>query len=138
MLLLSLFDGVSFTFVSPEELGIPTHLKTLLDDRQIPHTESRSYETYLDSTDILYVTRIQRERFSDPSLYEQIMREYQISYELMSQHPEITIMHPLPRVSELPESLDSLSGAAYFRQAAHGVAVRMAIIYDLLAGENMI
>jgi aspartate carbamoyltransferase catalytic subunit len=80
-------------------------------------------------SDVVYMTRIQRERFEDPAEYERLRGSYVVDVAMIRQaNPGITIMHPLPRVDEIASEVDAYEGAAYFRQAANGVPVRMALL----------
>lgn len=128
--LLGLYKNISFTFISPKELTMPEKVTSFLDEKKM------SYETHDDITagldcDVLYMTRVQQERFADKSEYERL----KLKYILTAKHlkgKKVIIMHPLPRVGEIAIDVDALPNAAYFRQAGNGVPVRMALLAMLL------
>ncbi|WP_049927092.1 aspartate carbamoyltransferase [Halopiger goleimassiliensis] len=128
-------------FISPESLQLPREV--VYDLHQEGDTQVREHESLeevLPSLDVLYVTRIQRERFPDESEYQQVAGEYQIDTEtLEAASDDLTVMHPLPRVDEIAPEIDDTEYAAYFEQAHNGVPVRMALLDLLLddsGGEN--
>jgi len=126
--LLLLFD-VKFYFVAPPALRMPAEIVEKLRDKGIEVTETESLEQALAASDVLYMTRIQRERFADPAEYERLKGSYVLNQALLNKAKEgITIMHPLPRVNEIATDIDDYAGAAYFRQAANGIPVRMALL----------
>lgn len=130
--LLWLFDNIEFTFISPEELRMPEKVITFLNEKKIKYTETMDYKKWIDNRDVLYVTRIQKERFTDFSEYEKTKNQFILDLDILWNNNEITIMHPLPRVNEVKEEVDSLPNAAFFRQAENWVPVRMALLYLLL------
>lgn len=131
--LLSLFPEISFTFISPEELKMPEKVKKVLDERNISYNETSNYEEGLQGADVLYVTRIQKERFQDLNEYERLKDQFVLKKStLKDAKSDITIMHPLPRVNEVDHEVDELPNAAFFRQAENGVPVRMALLHLLL------
>ncbi len=128
--LLGLFSDVTFVLVSPEELRMPEKVTSFLQSKNIKYVETTELDQGLEG-DVIYMTRIQQERFSDKSEYERLKN----SYILESKHVKnrgITVMHPLPRIGEISADVDSLKNAAYFRQARNGVIVRMALLAMLL------
>ncbi len=128
--LLSLYDNVSFTFVAPKELMMPEKVTDVLKEKKIPYTETDDLQQGLD-TDIIYMTRVQEERFTDKAEFERL----KLKYILTADHvrgTDITVMHPLPRIGEISTDVDALPNAAYFRQARNGVPVRMALLAMLL------
>jgi aspartate carbamoyltransferase catalytic subunit len=126
--LLSMFR-VKINYVSPDELRMPPELVAQLAERGIEQHEHTSLDQVLGDTDVLYVTRIQQERFSDPKEYERLKVSYVITPEVMaSAKKECTIMHPLPRVGEISMDVDDDPRAAYFRQMEYGLYIRMAIL----------
>jgi aspartate carbamoyltransferase catalytic subunit len=126
--LLTLFQ-VKLNFVSPAELQIPAEIRTLLVEKKIDFTESRSLAPVVPTSDVLYVTRVQKERFVDASLYERVKDSYVISTRTMEHaKAKMALMHPLPRVGEIEEAVDTDSRAAYFRQMEYGMYVRMALL----------
>ncbi len=123
----------TFIFTSPDELKMPAEYKTFLDERGIPYRETSSLEDGLNDCDILYMTRVQQERFTDPMEYEKVKDVYQLSARMLGGVREnMKILHPLPRVGEICEDVDDTPYAYYFKQAESGLYVRMAIISYLL------
>jgi len=130
--LLSLYD-VKLNFVSPEILRLPREIITELEDQGISYHEYTLLEKALPDTDVLYVTRVQKERFNDPQDYEQVKGTYIITPETLTVAKEdLVIMHPLPRVGEISMDLDDDPRAAYFRQMEYGMYVRMALLAMVL------
>ena len=130
--LLSLYD-VRLHYVSPEILRMPPELTEELRSRGLPQDEHRSLEGVLPETDVLYVTRVQKERFEDPELYERVKGAYVITPETMARAKEhMIVMHPLPRVGEIAMEVDDDPRAAYFRQMEYGLYVRMALLAMVL------
>jgi aspartate carbamoyltransferase catalytic subunit len=125
---------VTLTLVSPPTLGMdPLIIEKL--KRKIAVDETEDLAAAMETCDVLYVTRVQRERFRDPADYEKVKDSYVINRQMVSSaNAEMTIMHPLPRVNEIATDVDSLPGAAYFRQSANGVWVRMALMALILDG----
>ncbi|MEM0141456.1 MAG: aspartate carbamoyltransferase [Thermoplasmatales archaeon] len=131
---LSMFD-VSLYLISPEELKIPKHIKKDIEKR-VPVKETREVESVIDQLDVLYVTRIQKERFPDINEYNKVAGSYVIRPSLLSKAKKsLLVMHPLPRVNEISPDVDNLPQARYFKQASYGVPVRMAILDLILKGE---
>ncbi len=129
---MSLFNP-EFVFTAPEELKMPGEYKDFLKDRGIKYSETTSLEEYLDVCDILYMTRVQQERFTDPMEYEKVKGVYRLHASMLSGVKEnMKILHPLPRVSEIDQDVDDTPHAYYFKQAENGLYVRMAIISYLL------
>ncbi|NKE37040.1 aspartate carbamoyltransferase [Natronococcus sp. JC468] len=126
-------------FVSPESLQLPREVVYDLHQQQGGRTgirEHESLEAVLSDLDVLYVTRIQRERFPDESEYRKVAGEYRIDAETLEDAADdLTVMHPLPRVDEIAPEVDDTDHAAYFEQAHNGVPVRMALL-DLLLSEG--
>ena len=130
--LLSLFD-VRLNYVSPEILRMPPEIIAELDEKSIPQQEYQSLEAALPESDVLYVTRVQKERFDDPQAYEKVKGAYVITPETMERAKEtMIVMHPLPRVGEISMELDDDPRAAYFRQMEYGMYVRMALLAMVL------
>lgn len=132
---MSRYEGISFVFISPEELRIPDYIKTeVLRVNDIPFIEETSLENAIAKLDILYMTRIQRERFEDMDEYERLKDSYVLnSQKLASAKQNMSILHPLPRVNEISVEVDDDFRACYFKQALNGKFVRMALILKLLA-----
>jgi len=129
---LSLFSP-NFTFTSPDELKMPQEFLDFLDDSNIPYKESRDLMEHLNEADILYMTRIQEERFTDPMQYEKMKNVYRLEASMLKDiKPNMKILHPLPRLQEISTDVDDTPAAYYFKQAENGVYVRMAIIAYLL------
>ena len=125
--------GVRFVFVSPPELAMPDEVVNILKQKGISIEETSDLSFALKKSDVCYMTRIQKERFSDLRQYEKLKDSYILTRDIIEKsNPGITIMHPLPRVNEISIDVDELSGAAYFRQVQNGVAVRMALLALLL------
>jgi len=132
---MSRYPGVRFIFVSPEELRIPEHVRTeVLDANNIPYIETTSLEDVMPELDILYMTRVQRERFFNEADYLRLRDSYILTPEkLKSAKADMRVLHPLPRVNEIAVAVDDDPRAAYFRQVRNGKFIRMALIMKLLA-----
>jgi len=130
--LLSLYD-VRLNYVSPEILRMPAELVAALKDEGIPQAEYTSLEPALKETDVLYVTRVQKERFDDAKSYESVRQVFVITPETLAQAQDVMIvMHPFPRVGEISDEVDADPRAAYFRQMEYGLYVRMALLAVVL------
>ncbi|WP_336327058.1 aspartate carbamoyltransferase [Halovenus sp. HT40] len=124
-------------FISPESLKLPRNVRYDLHEQGSSIKEHTELEEILPSLDVLYVTRIQKERFPDESEYREVAGEYQIDSEtLEAAQDSLTVMHPLPRVDEIAHDIDDTEYATYFEQAHNGVPVRMALLDLLLGGEQ--
>ncbi len=124
----------SFLFTAPEELKLPNEYKEYLQKRGIPFQETRNLTDGIAQADILYMTRVQQERFSDAIEYERVKNVYSLNLSMLENaKPNMKILHPLPRVNEIAIDVDNSSHAYYFEQAKNGVFTRMAIIAKLLA-----
>ena len=128
--LLGLYKNVRFTLVSPPELTMPEKVMSFLTERKIPYAQTDDLLAALDS-DVLYMTRVQKERFADPAAYERLKLKYVLTAS-MARGRKAVILHPLPRVGEIAVDVDALPHAAYFRQARNGVPVRMALLAMML------
>ncbi len=128
--LLGLYKDIHCTLVSPKELTMPEKVTSYYKEKGISFTETDDLEDALKA-DVLYVTRVQKERFDDPKEYERLKLKYIVRKEF-AEKTKATIMHPLPRVGEITNDVDVLPNAAYFRQAGNGIAVRMALVAMLL------
>jgi aspartate carbamoyltransferase len=116
-------------FVAPEQLRMPPEITARLREQGVKVEETADLEAALSKADVLYLTRIQKERFADPSDYERLKDSYILDREMVERiQPDVTIMHPLPRVNEIATDVDALPNAAYFRQTGNGVYIRMALI----------
>jgi aspartate carbamoyltransferase catalytic subunit len=126
--LLANYD-VEFAFVSPDALRMPGAIVERLRARGISVRETASLADAIPTCDVLYMTRIQQERFDDPGEYDRLKDAYVLTRDVLAAAKEsITIMHPLPRVNEIATDVDDHPGAVYFRQAANGVPIRMALL----------
>jgi aspartate carbamoyltransferase catalytic subunit len=124
------------TFISPPSLAMPEEIGRELREQGVAIEETGDLQAAMAECDVLYVTRIQRERFADAAEYERLKGSYVVDRGLVERaNARITIMHPLPRVNEIATDVDALPGAAYFRQAANGVWTRMAILALVLGVE---
>ena len=127
-LLLSNYD-VNFLFVAPDALRMPTEIVDRVKAAGIDVTESSKLGDAIHEADVLYMTRIQRERFEDPKEYERLKDAFVLQSDMLADaKPNLTIMHPLPRVNEIAADVDDHPAAAYFRQSANGVPIRMALL----------
>lgn len=128
------YEDVRVVLISPEELRLPDYVKEdVLKKNGIPYEEVTSLSDAISGLDVLYMTRIQRERFDDPAVYERLKDSYILTPEMLTAaKPEMRILHPLPRVNEISVKVDSDPRAAYFRQALNGKFMRMALILKLL------
>ena len=131
---MSRYTGIKFVLISPKELKIPGFIRyNVLEKHGIPYTETDSLEEAMPQLDVLYMTRIQRERFDDPYEYERLKDSYILTAEKMGLAKEqMCVLHPLPRVNEISVKVDDDPRAAYFRQALNGKYMRMALILKLL------
>ncbi len=130
--LLTLFD-VRLNYVSPEILRMPEHIIAEVKSHGIPQAEYNSLQPVIGQSDVLYVTRVQKERFEDPTVYESVKNAFVITPEtLNSAKDEMIVMHPLPRVGEIAMEVDEDPRAAYFRQMEYGLFTRMALLAMVL------
>jgi aspartate carbamoyltransferase len=128
--------GVRLRLISPPSLEMPAEITEELRQGGADVDAGDDLAAAMGESDVVYVTRIQRERFEDPAEYERLKGSYVVDMPMVRQaKPGITIMHPLPRVNEIAPEVDAYEGAAYFRQAANGVPIRMALL-ALLAGRE--
>ncbi len=129
---LSKFD-TEMTFISPPSLKMPEEIINILERKNIGFQEVENIDDALDTLDLLYMTRIQRERFPSDKDYQEVARSYHIEKDMLDKaKDDMKIMHPLPRVDEIKPDVDETSNARYFQQAANGVPVRMAILKSLM------
>ena len=131
---MSRYEGIRFVLISPKELKVPGFIRyNVLERHKIPYTEVTSLEDAMPQLDVLYMTRIQRERFEDPWDYERLKNSYILDVEKMKlAKQDMCVLHPLPRVNEISVKVDDDPRAAYFRQALNGKYMRMALILMLL------
>ena len=131
---LARYEGVNFIFISPEELKMPSYIKEeVLEANNIPYREVERLEDVMPDLDVLYMTRVQKERFFNEEDYVRLKDFYILNNQKMELAKEdMIVMHPLPRVNEIAVEVDKDPRAAYFRQVQYGVYVRMALILTLL------
>jgi len=131
---MSRYKGIRFVLISPKELKIPGFIRyNVLEKHGIPYEEVETMEEVIGNLDVLYMTRIQRERFDEPSEYERLKNSYILDTAKMKLAKEqMCVLHPLPRVNEISVAVDDDPRAAYFRQALNGKYMRMALILKLL------
>jgi len=123
----------TFHLVSPFELKLPSVVKLHIKENNLEYYQYTNIEDVMDKVDILYMTRIQRERFSDPLEYEKIKNSYILNNDMLKNTKDnLRILHPLPRVNEINEDVDDNKKAYYFEQALNGVYVRQALITSIL------
>ena len=127
------YKGVKFILISPEELKIPEYIIQELDREGIPYEETTSLEDAMPSLDILYMTRVQQERFFNEADYVRLKDSYILNPDkLATAKKDLCIMHPLPRVNEISVAVDDDPRACYFKQVLNGKYIRMALILKLL------
>ena len=135
---MSRHKNIKFVLISPDELKVPEYVKEeILEKNKIEYIETNDLEKYMDELDILYMTRVQRERFSDEDEYLRLKDSYILNnLKLKNAKSDLCIMHPLPRVNEISTEVDSDLRAAYFRQVKYGKYIRMALILKLVNQNN--
>ncbi|MGM9619760.1 MAG: aspartate carbamoyltransferase [Oscillospiraceae bacterium] len=131
---LARYEGIKFVFISPEELKLPQHLiENTVKKGNFPYVETTSLEEAIPQLDVLYMTRVQRERFFNEADYIRLKDTYILDAEKMRlAKPDMAVLHPLPRVNEIAVEVDSDPRARYFEQVANGKFIRMALIMKLL------
>ncbi len=134
---MSRYEGVDFVLISPEELKVPEHVRTdILKARSVAYRETESLQEAMPDLDVLYMTRVQRERFISEADYVRLKDTYILTPDkLTTAKPDLSILHPLPRVNEISVAIDSDPRACYFRQVLNGKFIRMALILMLLEVE---
>lgn len=133
LMAMSQFANPIFNFVAPPELAMPDEYKLFLTQKGIRFFEHIEFNDIINQADIIYMTRVQKERFIDPVEYEKVKNVYILKNEMLANtKPTVKILHPLPRINEIHTDVDSNPKAYYFTQARNGVFVRMAIIAHLL------
>lgn len=132
---LSLY-GVNLTFVSPDSLKMPNEVLNECEELGVQPKYTSNLEKSIKNADVLYVTRIQKERFPDAEEYNQVVGAYKVDKNLLKNaRKNLVIMHPLPRITEIDPEIDKTSHALYFKQAFNGVPVRMALLSLVLGGK---
>ena len=127
------FKRLSPKLISPEELKLPSSVKLHIKEKNLEYKQYSDLMAVIPEVDILYMTRIQKERFSDPLDYEKVKNSYVLRNAMLEKsRPNLKIMHPLPRVNEISIDVDSNPHAYYFTQALNGVYVRQAILAEIL------
>jgi aspartate carbamoyltransferase catalytic subunit len=133
LMAMSQFKNPIFNFVAPPELAMPDEYKLFLSQKGIRYFEHLEFNDIINQADIIYMTRVQKERFIDPVEYEKVKNVYILRNEMLAEtKPTVKILHPLPRINEIHTDVDSNPKAYYFEQARNGVYTRMAIISHLL------
>ncbi|HOV15730.1 MAG TPA: aspartate carbamoyltransferase, partial [Spirochaetota bacterium] len=123
------FYNIKLFLISPKLLKMPDFYLQYLDKRGVKYKETENLFEYGQSLDVLYVTRIQRERFGDPQEYEKVAGSYKVNSSILEKlNKNVKIMHPLPRVDEIDPAIDNTDNAIYFEQAHNGIPVRQAIL----------
>ncbi len=129
LMALSQFKNPIFNFIAPDELQMPDEYKMMLDEMGIKYFEHKEFSSIISEADIIYMTRVQKERFADPIEYEKVKNVYILKNEmLVNTKPTVKILHPLPRVNEIHPDVDANEKAYYFEQAQNGIYTREAII----------
>ena len=131
---MSRYENIKFVLISPNELKLPSYVKTMyIKDKNIEYVQTTSLDDVIDQLDILYMTRVQRERFFNEEDYLRLKDSYILTADKMKKaSPDMIVMHPLPRVNEIATEIDDDPRACYFRQAKYGKYIRMALILKLL------
>ena len=133
---LSRYSGIRFVLISPEELKVPSYIKDSLKQKGLEYVQTTDLEAVMPELDILYMTRVQRERFFNEEEYLRLKDSYILTPEkLQAAKADLTVLHPLPRVNEIAVTVDDDPRACYFRQALNGKFIRMALILKLLEVE---
>ncbi len=134
---MSRYEGVDFVLISPEELKVPEHVRTdILNAGRVKYRETESLQEAMPELDILYMTRVQRERFISEADYVRLKDTYILTPDkLETAKKDLSILHPLPRVNEISVAIDKDPRACYFRQVMNGKFIRMALIMKLLEVE---
>ena len=127
------YEGISFVFISPPELKVPDYITEMLNEKNIPYTEVIKLEEVIADLDMLYMTRVQKERFFNEEDYVRLKDFYILTKEKMAlASKNMLVLHPLPRVNEISVEVDEDERACYFKQVRYGMYVRMALIMTLL------
>ncbi len=133
LMAMSHFKNTTFNFISPQELQMPDEYKLYLDNLGLKYYEHSDFTDIISRADIIYMTRVQRERFSDPMEYEKVKNIYVLRYSMLENTKDnLRILHPLPRVNEIHPDVDKSDKAYYFTQALNGVYTRQAIMASIL------
>ena len=128
--------GAKLTMVAPDTLHMPDEIINHIEEKGCNPVKTANLEEVIDKADVLYVTRIQKERFPDPTEYKKVAGMYRIDNAMLREAmSDMIVMHPLPRIDEIAPEVDSSEHAKYFQQAFNGVPVRMALLCAILGGE---
>lgn len=127
------YKNIKFILISPKELKLPDYMKEILNNKNIEYVETNNIEEYMNELDVLYMTRVQKERFFNEEDYLRLKDYYILTKDkLKKAKKDLIILHPLPRVTEIAKEVDEDKRAKYFEQAYNGVFIRMALILKLL------
>lgn len=130
---LSRYTGIRFVLVSPRELKVPSYIKDMMKEKKLDYLQTTDLDSVMPQLDILYMTRVQKERFFNEEDYLRLKDSYILTPEkLVTAKKDLTILHPLPRVNEISVAVDDDPRACYFKQALNGKYIRMALIMKLL------
>ncbi|MBQ2960056.1 MAG: aspartate carbamoyltransferase [Oscillospiraceae bacterium] len=130
---MSRYSGIKFVLISPEELRLPSYMRDMMAEKDLDYVETRDLEAAMPELDVLYMTRVQRERFFSEEEYLRLKNSYILTPDKLTNAKQtLSILHPLPRVNEIATSIDSDPRACYFSQALNGKFIRMALILKLL------
>ena len=130
---MSRYSGIRFVLISPEELRLPSYMRDMMDEKDLDYVETRDLEAAMPELDVLYMTRVQRERFFSEEEYLRLKNSYILTPDkLVNAKQSLSILHPLPRVNEISTAIDADPRACYFTQALNGKYIRMALILKLL------
>lgn len=126
------YKNITFNLISPPSLQMPAHIMDSMEKSSSTYCVDNSYHPYLPHTHVLYMTRIQKERFDTPEEYHAVKHSYQLTLQDLTQaHPNLIIMHPLPRVTEISPEVDTHPAAKYFAQAKYGMFMRMSLLHHV-------
>lgn len=135
---MSRYKNTKFVFISPDELKMPEYIKESIQEQGHAYYETNNLDEVIGSLDVLYMTRVQQERFEDKAEYERLKDYYILnSAKMQNAQKDMLVMHPLPRVNEIDEDVDTDDRAVYFKQAKYGMFVRMALMMKLLGVEDI-
>ncbi|MDR2602577.1 MAG: aspartate carbamoyltransferase [Spirochaetaceae bacterium] len=127
------YQNIHFIFISPKELAVPDYIKTILSQKKAPYTETAKIDEVMEKLDVLYMTRVQRERFLNEDEYVRLKDSYILTAEkLKPAKKNMIVLHPLPRVNEIDIEVDNNKHAVYFKQAEYGMYIRMALLSSIL------
>ena len=130
---MSRYENIKFVLISPDELKLPSYMREMMDEKRMSYVETKDLEAAMPELDVLYMTRVQRERFFSEEEYLRLKNSYILTPDKLTHAKEtLSILHPLPRVNEIATSIDDDPRACYFTQALNGKYIRMALILKLL------